>query len=107
MNHSLIPRDEVARRFQVDSRILVRYEERGLIRAVASEGVEGYEPGQVRRLWTVLSCQRDLGINLAGVEAVLRLRDHLADVHRQLEALARRLEDDLGSQDLPTTDPDA
>ena len=47
--------------------------------------MEGYGPAEIRRVWTIVSCQRDLGINLAGVEVVLRLRDHLEDVHRRLQ----------------------
>ena len=47
--------------------------------------VEGYEPAEIRRIWTILSFQRDLGINLAGVEAILKLRDHMAQVHHRLD----------------------
>jgi MerR family transcriptional regulator, heat shock protein HspR len=32
--------------------------------------------------------QRDLGVNLAGVEMILRLRDQLVEVHRRLGGLA-------------------
>ena len=55
----------------------------------AQGGVEGYGPAEIRRLWTIVSFQRDLGINLAGVEAILKLRDHLADVHRRLDDARR------------------
>ena len=70
-----------------------RYETRGLVRPVVDGGMVGYGPAEIRRLWTIVSCQRDLGINLAGVEAVLKLRDQLASVHDRLEGLAGRLRD--------------
>ena len=93
MRRPIIPREQAARNLAVSARILVRYEARGLVRAVKEADVEGYEPSELRRLWTVVTCQRDLGINLAGVEAVLKLHDELAEVRRQVAALAQALED--------------
>ncbi|MBY0395670.1 MAG: MerR family transcriptional regulator, partial [Thermoleophilia bacterium] len=87
----MIPRDEAARALAVTVEVLERYESEGLVRVLRADGVEGYGPAEVRRLWTIVSCQRDLGINLAGVEAILKLRDHMADVHRRLDALAEQL----------------
>jgi MerR family transcriptional regulator, heat shock protein HspR len=92
----IIPRDRVAEQLAVPVRVLVRYEARGLVHALRGDGdVEGYGPAEIRRVWTILSCQRDLGINLAGVEAILRLRDHLEQVHRRLQSLARELREAL------------
>jgi MerR family transcriptional regulator/heat shock protein HspR len=105
MSQPIIPRDVVARRLGVTERALIRYEARGLVRSVREGDVEGYEPAEVRRAWAVVSYQRDLGINLAGVEAVLKLRDHLADVHRRLNALATQLLQALDEP--PAPDPDA
>lgn len=67
---------------------LLRYEALGLVRAAREGGVEGYEPAELRRVWTVLSLHRDAGINLAGIEAILRLRDQLDDAHRRMRHLA-------------------
>ncbi|MDR3632280.1 MAG: chaperone modulator CbpM [Isosphaeraceae bacterium] len=105
MSRPIIPREQAAQNLAVPTRVLVRYEARGLVRAVNVAGVEGYEPAEIRRLWTIVSCQRDLGINLAGVEAVLKLRDELAGVHRRLGTLARELEAAL--EELPRPDSDA
>src|SRR4051812_34293591 len=91
MRRPIIPREQVAEQFAVSARILARYEARGLARAVRQGDVEGYEPDEVRRLWTILTLQRDLGINLAGVEAVLKLRAQMGQLHRRLAALAEQL----------------
>lgn len=96
MNPAIIPREQVAANLSVPTRVLIRYEARGLIHAVREGGVEGYAPAEVRRIWTVLSFQRDLGINLAGVEVILRLHDQLAEVHHHLNLLARELHEALG-----------
>lgn len=87
----IISRDEVARRLSVPVRVLVRYEARGLVGVARDGAVEGYAPAEIRRLSSIVSYQRDLGMNLAGVEAVLKLRAYLADLHRQLGDLAARL----------------
>ena len=75
MSRSLIPRNVVARQLAISPRALVRYEQLGLVQLTHDGSEEGYEPSQVRRIWTIASFHRDLGINLAGVEVILRLHD--------------------------------
>jgi MerR family transcriptional regulator/heat shock protein HspR len=91
MTHSIIPREQAAEHLAVSSAVLLRYETRGLVHATRRGDVEGYEPAEIRRLWSIVSFQRDLGINLAGVEVILKLRDHVAEIHRRLDALAAEL----------------
>lgn len=88
---TIISREQVAEKLAVAPQVLIRYEARGLVHAVRVGGVEGYSPAEVRRIWTILSYQRDLGINLAGVETILKLRDHMAVVHHRVDLLAREL----------------
>ena len=57
------------------------------------------EPAQIRRLWSIVSYQRDLGINLAGVEVILQLVDHLSEVHHRVYDLAEELRDLLDEDD--------
>lgn len=91
MQPVFLSREQVAQRLAVPSRILVRYESWGLVESRTVEGITGYGPSELRRLGTIVSLQRDLGINLAGVEAVLRLRDHLHALHSRLDRLANEL----------------
>lgn len=105
MSQPLTSRDEVARQLAVPTRVLIRYEARGLVRSVREGDVEGYPPAEVRRIYSIVSYQRDLGINLAGVEAVLKLRAHLADVHHRLDVLAQRFLEALNES--TPGDPDA
>jgi MerR family transcriptional regulator/heat shock protein HspR len=95
----IFPREQVAERFAVSPSVLVRYEAHGLVHMVKRDNVEGYEPAEIRRVWTVLSLHRDLGINLAGIEAILKLRAHLDQVHGNLRALANDLRDALEPAD--------
>jgi MerR family transcriptional regulator/heat shock protein HspR len=105
MTSSIIPRDKVAEQLAIPVRMLIRYESRGLVHARRGEsGVEGYGPAEIRRVWTIVSCQRDLGINLAGVEAVLRLRDHIQEVYGSVQTLAGELEAALELEPAPDDD---
>lgn len=106
MSQPIYPREQVAEQLAVPARVLIRYEARGLVQSVREGAVEGYGPAEVRRLWSIVSYQRDLGVNLAGVEAILKLRDHLADVHRRLDTLADRLRAALDEHE-PSGDADA
>lgn len=91
MNERIIPRESVAQHLSITTEMLVRYERLGLVRLVREGEVEGYEPAQVRRIWSIVSYQRDLGVNLAGVEIILRLRDRMSHLHRNLSELADNL----------------
>ena len=78
MTRRIIPRDLAARELAVSTKVLARYESLGLVQATHEGAEEGYEPAQIRRLWSIVTYQRDLGINLAGVEVILQLVDHLS-----------------------------
>ena len=109
MTRPIIPRDLVARELSVSPRMLLRYEALGLVRVAHDGPEEGYEPAQIRRLWTIVSFQRDLGVNLAGVEVILGLFDRLVAVHRRVGGLADELREVLESpiepDDAPATPP--
>ena len=91
MTRRIIPRDLAARQLAVSTKVLARYESLGLVHATHEGSEEGYEPAQIRRLWSIVTYQRDLGINLAGVEVILQLVDHLAEVHHRVYHLAEEL----------------
>lgn len=98
MRHTIIPRDQAAANLSISTDVLIRYEARGLVRLVREGEVEGYEPGEIRRLWTIVSFQRDLGINLAGVETILRLRDRLEAVSLQMHRFSVDLREALDDE---------
>jgi MerR family transcriptional regulator/heat shock protein HspR len=91
MTRQIIPRELVARELAISQGMLLRYESLGLVQVVRAGAEEGYEPAEVRRLWTIVSFQRDLGVNLAGIEVILDLFDRLADVHRRVGRLAEEI----------------
>lgn len=102
MNEPIIPRETVAQGLSISPQVLVRYEELGLVSCVRSGDLQGYEPAQVRRIWSIVSYQRDLGVNLAGVEVILRLRDRMTHLHGHLSQMADDLRNILDARDRPS-----
>jgi MerR family transcriptional regulator/heat shock protein HspR len=99
MTRPLIPRNLVAEHLAISTTALVRYEKLGLVRVSHEGQVEGYEPSEVRRIWTILSYQRDLGVNLAGVEVILRMRDTISELHHRLGTMAGELREILETEE--------
>ena len=99
MTRRIIPRDLAAKHLAVSTKVLARYESLGLVKPIHEGPEEGYEPAQVRRLWSIVTFQRDLGINLAGVEVILHLVDHLSEVHHRVYDLAESFRELLEERD--------
>lgn len=51
----------------------------------------GFEPEQVRRIWSILSLQHDLDVNLEGVRIILDLSDQIRDLKAALFDAGRQL----------------
>jgi MerR family transcriptional regulator, heat shock protein HspR len=70
------------------------YEAKGLVRPKRTAGnTRLYSESDLERLRLVQRLTTELGLNLAGVEHVLRLEDQLQRMHRRLERLEREMRD--------------
>ena len=68
----------VARMFNIHPQTLRLYEREGLLRPSRSEGnTRLYSDDDLKQLEIILNLTRDLGINLAGVEVVLNMRQKI------------------------------
>ena len=82
---------EVARLCQVHPQTLRLYEREGLLKPSRSTGnARLYSKPDIERLSTILRLTRDMGVNLAGVEIILRLRERIAEIERQVARLTGR-----------------
>jgi MerR family transcriptional regulator/heat shock protein HspR len=63
----------------------------GLLEPASGAVHEMFALAAVDRLRTIMRLRRDLGVNLAGVAAILEMRDRMADLQRELLDLRRRL----------------
>jgi len=78
----------VAERFEIHPQTLRLYEREGLIRPRRSAGnTRLYDEATLERLETILTLTRDLGVNLAGVEVILNMRDQLDAMKSEMEQL--------------------
>ena len=72
------------------------YENKGLVRPKRTPGgTRLYSEADVERLRIIQRLTTELGLNLAGVELVLRLEDELRKAHAQIERLQQQLRDEV------------
>jgi MerR family transcriptional regulator/heat shock protein HspR len=72
------------------------YEQKGLVRPTRTAGnTRLYSETDLERLRLIQRLTTELGLNLAGVEMVLRLEDQLQKMQRRMERLERELRDQM------------
>lgn len=75
----------VAARYEIHPQTLRLYEREGLLLPSRTEGkTRLYSEDDLERLEFILSLTRDLGVNLAGVEVVLNLRDRMKKMQDEM-----------------------
>src|SRR5438309_10739078 len=76
----------VAEQFELHPQTLRLYEREGLLKPSRSEGnTRLYTDTDLERLEIILSLTRDLGVNLAGVEIILHMREKMDAMQREFE----------------------
>ncbi len=82
-----------ARMVGVGAQTLRYYEKVGIIKPCRSEGnIRLYSNRDIERLRYVKRITDDLGVNLAGVEVILRLMERMAQMQSQLEDMQAKIE---------------
>ncbi len=84
-----------AQKAAVHEQTLRHYERLGLI-APARKGNSPHSPRlysdhDIDRVIQIRSLMRDLGVNLAGVEAILHMKDHIEQMQQQMQQQIREL----------------
>ena len=75
------------------------YEREGFIKPKRSGGnTRLYSEEDVERLEMVLRLTRDLGVNLAGVEIILSMREKMEQMQREMEEIIGRLREELARE---------
>jgi MerR family transcriptional regulator/heat shock protein HspR len=78
----------VARMYNLHPQTLRLYEREGLLKPSRSEGnTRLYTDEDLSRLELILNLIRDLGVNLAGVEVVLNMREKMQEIEAQVNEL--------------------
>ena len=72
------------------------YENKGLVRPRRTRGnTRLYSEADLERLRLIQRLTTELGLNLAGVEVVLRLEDELRKAHRRIERLEHEMREEV------------
>ena len=78
----------VAEMYQIHPQTLRMYEREGLLTPSRSEGnTRLYTEEDLKRLELIMNLTRELGVNLAGVEVVLNMRDKMEAMRAEVEQL--------------------
>ena len=89
----------VAEQYQIHPQTLRLYEREGLLKPSRSDGnTRLYTDEDLGRLEVILKLTRDLGVNLAGVEIILNMRERMSEMQRQIEAFVSSLNTEIVSQ---------
>ena len=72
------------------------YERLGLIKPARSDGgVRLYSPRDIERLRQIVRLTEELGVNVAGVEVILHMRERMEQMRRDMEQMEAQFEDEL------------
>ncbi len=87
----------VAEMFAIHPQTLRAYEREGLLRPARTDGnTRLYSEEDLERIELILRLTKDLGINLAGVEVILNMRERMNEMqrhmNRMLQEMLRRME---------------
>jgi len=86
----------VAEQYEIHPQTLRLYEREGLLKPSRSDGnTRLYTPEDLERLEVILHLTRDLGVNLAGVEIILNMREKMSDMQSQIQEFVATLNREL------------
>jgi MerR family transcriptional regulator/heat shock protein HspR len=86
----------VAEQYEIHPQTLRMYEREGLLAPSRSEGnTRLYTDQDLERLDVILKLTRELGVNLAGVEIILNMREKMEAMQRQIETFVSNLNKEI------------
>jgi MerR family transcriptional regulator, heat shock protein HspR len=89
----------VAEQYDIHPQTLRLYEREGLLKPSRSEGnTRLFTDEDLERLEVILHLTRDLGVNLAGVEIILNMREKMGEMHTQIQEFVATLNRELLSR---------
>jgi len=95
----------VAEQYEIHPQTLRLYEREGLLKPSRSDGnTRLYTDADLERLEVILHLTRDLGVNLAGVEIILNMREKMQQMQQQIESFVETLNQELAARTRPMTE---
>lgn len=95
----------IAERYGIHPQTLRMYEREGLLRPARTEGnTRLYDTDTIERLEIILTLTRHLGVNLAGVEVILHMKQRMEKMHGEVQKMLEVLRVELDSTRAPGPD---
>src|SRR5277367_2000215 len=89
----------IAEQYEIHPQTLRLYEREGLLKPSRSDGnTRLYTDSDIERLEVILHLTRDLGVNLAGVEIILNMREKMEAMQQQIEEFVQSLNHELANR---------
>lgn len=86
----------IAEMYEIHPQTLRLYEREGLLLPSRSDGnTRLYTDEDIERLEVILQLTRELGVNLAGVEIILNMREKMAAMQRQMEQFVSAMNQEM------------
>ncbi len=85
----------VAKMLNVHPQTLRLYEREGLVTPKRTHRLRLYSEEDVERLDMILRLTRELGVNKAGVEVILRMKQRIEAIQKEMDEMMSLLEDDI------------
>ena len=86
----------VAELYKLHPQTLRLYERVGLLKPSRSEGnTRLYTDEDLQRLDVILTLTRDMGVNLAGIEIILNMREKMLEMEKQMTEFASIVQQEL------------
>ena len=82
----------VASMLNIHPQTLRQYERDGLIKPSRTQGrMRLYSQRDIDRMKMILRLTRDLGVNIAGIDIILRLKEQMEEMEQEIEMLKQEL----------------
>lgn len=86
----------VAEMYKIHPQTLRLYEREGLLKPSRSQGnTRLYTDDDLQRLDIILNLTREMGVNLAGIEIILNMRDKMLDMEKQMQEFLNFVQEQL------------
>ena len=86
----------VAEMYGIHPQTLRLYEREGLLKPSRTEGnTRLYTDSDLERLDVILTLARDMGVNLAGIEIILNMREKMVEMEKQMTEFATVVQQEL------------
>lgn len=89
----------ISERFAIHPQTLRLYEREGLLRPARTRGnTRLYDTDTIERLEIILALTRDLGVNLAGVEVILHMKERMEKMQGEVQNLLSLVREEVDAR---------